>query len=115
MIASADNKDIYEDFEPSKDTFFFKVGSGGLISFHGKNYNITKKLSADQKHSLIQDAAFVRISSNCYVNVDKISSLEKDHIRFVEHVSGSKIISVPIWKKSTLQQRLSERHASGIH
>lgn len=115
MIAPAGNKDIYEDFEPSEDTFFFKTGSGGVISFHGRNYNITKRLSAEQKLNLIRNSAFVRISSNCYVNVNKISCLEKDTIRFVEQVSGSKIISVPIWKKSTLQQRLSERHASGLH
>lgn len=115
MIEPAGNRDMYEDFEPSKDSFFFKIGSGGLVSFHGRNYNIRKKLSAEQKQNLIRNAAFVRISSNCYVNVDKISSLEKDHIRFVEQVCTSKLISVPIWKKSTLQQRLSERHIAGIH
>ena len=35
-------KDMYEDFEPNRDTYFFKVGNGGLISFHGRNYNIRR-------------------------------------------------------------------------
>jgi hypothetical protein len=115
MLAAPDNRDMYEDFEPSKDTYFFKIGSRGKISFHGRNYHITKQLSAEQRQNLIRNSAFMRITSNCYVNVDKISSLEKDHIRFVEHAAGSKIMSVPIWKKQTLQQRLSERLTSGIH
>lgn len=115
MLAAPENRDMYEDFEPSKDTFYFKIGNRGKISFHGPNYHITKQLSAEQKMSLIRNAAFVRITSNCYVNVNKISSLEKDHIRFIEHATGTKIISVPIWKKSTLQQRLTAHQASGLH
>lgn len=115
MIVAAENKDIYENFEPSKDTFFFKIGSRGLISFHGRNYNIRKQLSDEQRMSLTQHASFVRISSNCYVNVDKISSVDKDQIRFTEDVPGAKLITVPIWKKQSLRQRLSERRASGIH
>lgn len=112
MIVEQEQKDIYEDFEPGRDTFFFKIGSGGLISFHGRNYNIRKKVSAEQRENLIRNSAFLRISSNCYVNIDKISSVEKDHIRFIEHTSGSKIISVPRWKKQSLYQRLFERRTA---
>jgi hypothetical protein len=115
MILAQEQKDIYEDFEPGRDTFFFKIGSGGLISFHGRNYNIKKLMSAEQRESLIRNSSFLRISSNCYVNIDKISSVEKDHIRFIEHTVGSKVVSVPMWKKQSIHQRLSERKASGIH
>lgn len=109
MILAAEHKDIYEDFEPGRDSLFFKIGNGGLISFHGRNYNITKHVSAEQRESLIRNSAFLRINANCYVNVDKISSVEKDHIRFVEHTVGSKIVSVPRWKKQSIHQRMSER------
>lgn len=115
MIVTQEHKDIYEDFEPGRDTFFFKIGSGGLISFHGRNYNIKKLMTAEQRESLIRNSAFLRISSNCYVNVDKISSVEKDRIRFVDQTAGSKMVSVPPWKKQLLHNRLSERKASGIH
>lgn len=115
MIVASENKDIYEDFEPGRDTFFFKLGSGGLISFHGRNYNIRKQLSAEQRESLIANSSFMRITSNCYVNVDKISSVEKDGIRFTDHTAGSKIVSVPRWKKQSLYQLLSQRISSGMH
>lgn len=114
MLAATDNRDIYEDFEPC-NSFFFKIGSRGKISFHGKNYNITKHLTADQLQSLVRNSAFVRLTSNCYVNVEKIACMEKDYIRFGDPETGTKIISVPIWKKSSLQQRLSQRSASGLH
>lgn len=115
MIVEQEFKDMYEEFEPNRDTYFFKVGSGGLISFHGRNYNIRKSLSEDQLKLLIRDSMFLRISSNCYVNVDKISSVEKDHIRFLDHTTGSKIVSVPLWKKQTLQERLSQRKQTVVH
>ncbi|MDF2921893.1 MAG: hypothetical protein K0R57_807 [Paenibacillaceae bacterium] len=109
MILASEHKDIYEDFQPDRDTFYFKLGSGGLISFHGRNYNIKKLLTAEQRESLIRNSAFLRITSNCYVNVDKISSVEKDCIRFIDHSAGSKMVSVPRWKKQSLHQRLSQR------
>ncbi|WP_438445303.1 hypothetical protein [Gorillibacterium sp. sgz5001074] len=115
MLAAPEHRDMYEDFEPCTDTFYFKIGNRGKISFHGPNYHITKQLTPEQRASLIRNAAFVRITSNCYVNVNKISSLEKDHIRFIEHSTGTKIISVPMWKKTTIQQRLSQTKASGLH
>lgn len=83
MNGALQDKNVYEDFEPKTDTLFFKVDtSHGLISFHGRNYNIKKRLSAAERERLISDAAFVRLDSNCYVNAEKISRMEEDSICF---------------------------------
>lgn len=75
-------KDVYEDFEPRSDSLFFKVGSHGLISFHGRNYNIKKRMSAEERNLLLSDSSFVRVSSDCYVNVEKVSHIENDGLHF---------------------------------
>lgn len=49
MTLTQPSKDMYEDFEPKKDSLFFKIGSQGLISFHGQNYHIRRRLSQEQK------------------------------------------------------------------
>ncbi|WP_255570429.1 LytTR family transcriptional regulator DNA-binding domain-containing protein [Cohnella sp. CFH 77786] len=83
MSGATRDKNVYEDFEPRTDTLFFKVDSShGLVSFHGRNYNIKKRLSADERNRLMSDAAFFRLDSNCYVNAGKISRMEDDAICF---------------------------------
>lgn len=74
---------MYEDFEPSVDTLFFKVDrSHDLVSFHGRNYNIKKRLTADERNQLISGGKFFRLDSNCYVNTGKISGMETGAIIF---------------------------------
>ncbi|MFC5701115.1 LytTR family transcriptional regulator DNA-binding domain-containing protein [Cohnella faecalis] len=82
MNVALEEKNVYEDFEPRSDTLFFKVGSHGLISFHGRNYNIKKKLSAEERNRLLSDSNFYRVASDCYVNVGKISHIEEDGLHF---------------------------------
>ncbi|QMV44139.1 hypothetical protein [Cohnella cholangitidis] len=83
MNVALQGKNVYEDFEPRQDTLFFKVGAHGLISFHGRNYNIKKRMSADERNRLITDTStFFRVSSDCYVNVRNISVLGEQHIFF---------------------------------
>ncbi len=108
MNTALQHKDVYEDFEPKADTLFFKVGSHGIISFHGKNYNIKRRMSTEQRTSLTTDASFVQINSDCYVNVDKIRSIESDYIYFGSEKNSSKRVSVSRRKQQLLQQRMSE-------
>jgi hypothetical protein len=83
MNVALQEKNVYEDFEPRNDTLFFKVGAHGLISFHGRNYNIKKRMSAEERNRLISDSStFFRISSDCYVNVTNITVMSEDHLLF---------------------------------
>ena len=83
MNVALQEKDVYEDFDPRQDTLFFKVGAHGIISFHGRNYNIKKRMTADDRNRLITDSAtFFQISSNCYVNVKNIAVMGEHQIYF---------------------------------
>lgn len=108
MNTALEHKNVYEDFEPRHDTLFFKVGSHGMISFHGKNYNIKRRMSTEQRSSLTSDASFVQVNSDCYVNVDKICSIESDYIYFGSEMTSNKRIPVSRRKQQQIQQRLAE-------
>ena len=83
MDGALQDKNVYEDFKPSEDTLFFKVNRmHDLVSFHGRNYNIKKRLSADERKRLVASGSFFRLASNCYVNAGKISGMESDAICF---------------------------------
>ncbi|WP_027092116.1 LytTR family transcriptional regulator DNA-binding domain-containing protein [Cohnella thermotolerans] len=104
----------YENFEPRKDTLFFKVGTHGLISFHGRNYNIKKRMSVEQRNQLLKDPSFFRVSSDCYVNVDKITDISDDNLYFGDRSAGSKRIPVSKRKQQQIKQRMLERKGQTV-
>ncbi|RUS47978.1 LytTR family transcriptional regulator DNA-binding domain-containing protein [Cohnella sp. AR92] len=100
---------LYDTFEPHKDSLFFRVGTHGLISFHGRNYNIKKRMSTEQKVGLLRDESFFRVSSDCYVNVDKISDISEDYLIFGDSSAGSKKLPVSKRKQQMIKHLLTER------
>ncbi|MBB6635629.1 LytTR family transcriptional regulator DNA-binding domain-containing protein [Cohnella thailandensis] len=100
---------LYDTFEPQKDSLYFKVGTHGLISFHGRNYNIKKRMSPEQRNGLLRDDTFFRLTSDCYVNVDKISDIAEDCLIFGDRSAGSKKLPVSKRKQQIIKQLLSER------
>lgn len=106
MNAALQEKNVYEDFEPRHDTLFFKVGTHGLISFHGRNYNIKKRMSAEERTRLISDTStFFRVSSDCYVNVLNISVMSDDYVFFGD---SSKRISCSKRKQQIIRQLMPQ-------
>jgi hypothetical protein len=83
MNITMQRRDVYEDFNPEADAIFFKLGSHGLISFHGRHYHIKKRLSAEERNRLLADSrTFFKVSSDCYVNVKSIASIGQDFLLF---------------------------------
>jgi hypothetical protein len=107
MNVALQEKNVYEDFEPLNDTLFFKVGVHELISFHGRNYNIKKRMSAEERSRLIADTAtFFRISSDCYVNVRNISVIGDDYLFFGD---TSKRLSCSQRKQHMIRQLMASQ------
>jgi len=105
MSAALQQKNVYEDFDPKSDTLFFKVGTHGLISFHGRNYNIKRRMSADERNRLISDSStFFRVSSDCFVNVRNISSMGNEYIFFGD---STKRISCSHRKQQMIRELLA--------
>ncbi|GBK63285.1 MAG: LytTR family transcriptional regulator DNA-binding domain-containing protein [Paenibacillus macerans] len=94
MNVGLEERNVYEDLDPH-DTYFFKIGVHGLVCFHGRNYSIKQRLSAEQTSKLISDPNFYRISTNCYVNLSKVSDIQDNVVYFRDERHGIKTIHVP--------------------
>jgi hypothetical protein len=106
MNVAMQGKNVYEDFEPRNDTLFFKVGVHGLISFHGRNYNIKKRMSAEERNRLLTDTStFFKVSSDCYVNVRNISSIGDEFLYFGD---TSKRLSCSQRKQHMIRQMMAQ-------
>ncbi|MNO42813.1 hypothetical protein D3C76_330120 [compost metagenome] len=87
-------RDVYEDLDPLS-AYFFKIGAHGLVCFHGRNYSIKQRLTAEQTSKLISNPSYYRISTNCYVNLSKIYDIRDNVILFRDETHGIKTINVP--------------------
>ncbi|CAM3993519.1 hypothetical protein L1N85_04550 [Paenibacillus alkaliterrae] len=102
-------RNVYEDFELESDVLYFKVGIQGIVSFHGRNYNIKKRLTAEQIDQLTNERSFYPINSNWYINIGKIKTIEGGTIYFGSDISESKQVSVNRRKQYVIQQLFSQR------
>ncbi|GAB6926070.1 hypothetical protein JCM10914A_00530 [Paenibacillus sp. JCM 10914] len=104
----SESRNMYEDFVVETDILFFKTGSHGLVSFHGRNYNIKKRMSADNITSLLSGKQFYHVGGNCYVNVDKVTEVEQCTVYFGEKAPSAKQLRIPRWKQESLKRLVAE-------
>ncbi|MUT67791.1 LytTR family transcriptional regulator DNA-binding domain-containing protein [Paenibacillus sp. NEAU-GSW1] len=109
MNATLSEKNVYEDFELESDVLYFRIGSFGLVSFHGRNYNIKKRMTADEIKQLTQEKSFYQVNSHCYINIGKIKSIAGGVIYFGAEYSESKQVPVPRRKQYVIQQLFMQR------
>lgn len=106
MSSLLEARNVYEDFEVETDILFFKVGDHDLVIFHGRNYNIKKRMTAEQLNRLVSNSNFYHVYGNCYVNLNKISSIEDDCIYFGEMGLYAKSVRVPRRKQEGIRHLL---------
>ncbi|WP_025691022.1 hypothetical protein [Paenibacillus zanthoxyli] len=97
---------VYEDFEVETNVLFFKVGNHDLVIFHGRNYNIKKRMSAEQLDGLLKSSSYFHVQGGVYVNLSKISSIEDDCIYFGEKGGYAKRVRIPKRKQESIRQLL---------
>ncbi|SFI94645.1 transcriptional regulator, LytTR family [Paenibacillus sp. UNC496MF] len=108
-VVAEEPRSTYENFEVEKDIYYFKVGKAGLVSFHGRNYNIKKSVPTEQLNRYISSGQFVKVSSNCYVNAGKVLSVTDGLICFDRSCSETKQVHVPRWRQHGVKNLLSAR------
>jgi hypothetical protein len=81
----------------------------GMVSFHGRNYNMRKRMTAEERNHLIADALFVRATDNCYVNVNKVTAVSNDCLYFDNVTDHAKQVPLSWRNQSIIKQRLLER------
>jgi len=112
MNVAQRERNVYEDFDLKSDILFFRLGNQGLVSFHGKNYNIKKRMTAEGIEQLVSDNGFYKISSACYINIGKIKSIASGKIYFGPDCPESKQVNVNRRKQHVVQQLFTQWTAS---
>jgi hypothetical protein len=109
MNVALENRNTYDDFVLEKDILYFRVGDHGIVSFHGKNYNVKKRMSTDQFTKLISDAAFFKVNTDCYANIKKVDSIQEGKVCFHSNTPESKSVMITKLRQNRLKEFLSQR------
>jgi hypothetical protein len=94
MNVALEERNVYENFDSESDVLYFKIGSQGLVSFHGRNYNRKKKMTAEEIQKLTSSRNYYPVSSNCYINISKVKTISDGTIYFGSAHSDSKQLPV---------------------
>lgn len=109
MNVALKERNVYEEFDVESDVLYFKLGMQGLVSFHGRNYNRKKRMTAEELKSLISKRNFVQISSSCYINTAKVKSVGGGTVYFGSEHSDAKQLPVNRRKQLEIEQLISKR------
>ncbi|MHA6482980.1 hypothetical protein ACX1C1_13865 [Paenibacillus sp. strain BS8-2] len=104
MSVALDEKNVYENFDQETDVLFFKLGSQGLVSFHGRNYNRKKSMSVEELRRLTNEKNYFQISSDCFINLSKIRSISDGTVYFGSQNTDCKQLHVNRRKQYAIEQ-----------
>lgn len=104
MNVALDVKNTYEDFILQRDIMYFRVGERGLVSFHGKNYHVKKRLSTEQLAEITSDSYFFKVNTDCYVNTSKILNIQDGKVYFELKGSESKFTTITKLRQHRLKE-----------
>ncbi|MBD0381828.1 LytTR family transcriptional regulator DNA-binding domain-containing protein [Paenibacillus sedimenti] len=104
MNVALDVTNTYEEFVLQKDIMYFRVGDHGLVSFHGKNYHIKKRLSTEQIAEITSDASFFKANTDCYVNTKKILQIQDGKVFFELKGADSKFTTITKLRQHRLKE-----------
>ncbi len=110
--ATLSERNIYEDFDLDADILYFRTGTQGLVSFHGRNYNIKKRMTAEQLQELIHHQGFYAVGGGCYININKIKTIDSGNIYFDSDIADSRQMAVNRRKQYVIQQLFVQRSSS---
>jgi hypothetical protein len=117
MNAALETRVINEDFdfELEREILYFRMGHHGLVSFHGKNFNVKRRLSAEQLQQIIADGAFFKVNADCYANLNKIKVIKDNRIYFISSSTDTtKSVSISRLKHYRLKEILLKQPVQSL-
>jgi hypothetical protein len=115
MHLAQDIAHTYRDFDLEKDILYFKLGSHGLVIFHGKTFYVTKRISSEQLSHMTKQSTFVKVNMDSYANIEKIEHVAKGKVFFVSHEYVHKTIPITRLRQHTMQELLAVRNTLPPH
>ncbi|SDN53055.1 transcriptional regulator, LytTR family [Paenibacillus sp. yr247] len=113
MNVALEVRNSYENFILVKDIMYFRVGEHGLVSFHGKNYHIKKRMSIEQIHEITTDSSFFKVNTDCYVNTRKIKQIKDGKVFFEIKGAESKFASITKLRQYRLKE-IVQQHKTEV-
>lgn len=104
MNVALEARNTYEDFALEKDIMYFRVGEHGLVSFHGKNYHIKKRMTTEQIQEITTNSSFFKVNTDCYVNTRKILQIQDGKVFFEIKGSDPKFASITKLRQFRLKE-----------
>jgi DNA-binding LytR/AlgR family response regulator len=111
MSVELERKRSFDEFKMEQDILYFKVGDHGLVSFHGKNFNIKKRMSSQEFEQLKSNASFFRANTTCYINLEKIDAVQDGRVLFDATNPEGKSVMVTRLRENRLKE-IFARHSS---
>lgn len=106
MQAASSGRNPYEELALNEDVLFFKLGGPDLVCFHGRNFNMKRRLSADRIALLRKDPNFCQVAPDTYVNLAKVSEFDGDVLYFGEKGPDAKRLPVSRWRRNLIREKL---------
>jgi hypothetical protein len=107
MDVALETMSTYEDFVLEKDILYFRVGDHGLVSFHGKNFNLKRRVATDQLNKMIVNSSFFKVNMDSYANINKIYLIADGKVFFNPRTPDTKSIVVTALRQASLKELLS--------
>jgi hypothetical protein len=107
MNVTLEGRNTYEDFILEKDILYFRIGDRGLVSFHGKNFNVKRRISTEQLQPMMSSSAFFKVNTNCFANLNKVEMIQDSRVYFEPKNLDSKSVSITKLRQSQLKEFLN--------
>ncbi|MDD9269749.1 LytTR family transcriptional regulator DNA-binding domain-containing protein [Paenibacillus sp. GCM10023248] len=111
MTVALETRNSYEDFVLEKDIMYFRVGEHGLVSFHGKNFHIKKRMTTEEITEITTGGTFFKVNTDCYVNTKKIVQIQDGKVFFELKGADSKFTSITKLRQYRLKEIVQQHKA----
>jgi hypothetical protein len=98
-----EERNSYEDFILEIDILYFRIKERGLVSFHGKNFNVKRRMSSDQLGSMMSSSDFFKVNTDCFVNLKKVQMIQDNRVYFGPKSEDSKSVSITKLRQNQLK------------
>jgi hypothetical protein len=106
MNLALETRNVYEDFDLEKDILYYRTGKHGLVSFHGRNFNVRRRLTKEQLQKMVTEGTFFKVNNDCYVNLTKIKMVKDGRIYFEFYNADAKCVTISKHKHYRLKELL---------
>jgi DNA-binding LytR/AlgR family response regulator len=109
MNLTLETRNVYEDFALEKDILYYRMGNYGLVSFHGRNFNVRRRLTQEQLQKMVTEGTFFKVNNDCFVNLTKIKTIKDSRVYFESYSDEAKFVTISKHTHYRLKELLAQQ------